>query len=143
AGNPVKDILLKLNLPNHRIFKDGGEGMSMSIQKSRVHKVAKLQDGEKRLCLVDDLKVDPHGFEGIFKDGDGVRVGGQYLLKNFVFKSSQVVIEPDGLFLSQRLAAPVKDIGKALSITWSIVILGMWNKSTISRTFSICSFASS
>ncbi|GJV53596.1 hypothetical protein Tco_1449337 [Tanacetum coccineum] len=26
AGNPVKDILLKLNLPNHRILKDGGEG---------------------------------------------------------------------------------------------------------------------
>ncbi|GJY08344.1 hypothetical protein Tco_0375398 [Tanacetum coccineum] len=26
AGNPVKEILLKLNLPDHRIFKDGGEG---------------------------------------------------------------------------------------------------------------------
>ncbi|GKB15987.1 hypothetical protein Tco_0849910 [Tanacetum coccineum] len=25
AGNPVKDILLKLNLPEHRILKDGGE----------------------------------------------------------------------------------------------------------------------
>ncbi|GKE21446.1 putative reverse transcriptase domain-containing protein, partial [Tanacetum coccineum] len=25
AGNPVKDILLKLNLPDHRILKDGGE----------------------------------------------------------------------------------------------------------------------
>ncbi|GKA76562.1 reverse transcriptase domain-containing protein [Tanacetum coccineum] len=25
AGNPVKEILLKLNLPDHRIFKDGGE----------------------------------------------------------------------------------------------------------------------
>ncbi|GJW75956.1 hypothetical protein Tco_0137638 [Tanacetum coccineum] len=39
AGNPVKEILLKLNLPDHRIFKYGGE------------------DGEMRLCLVDDLKV--------------------------------------------------------------------------------------
>ncbi|GKE33933.1 hypothetical protein Tco_1453255 [Tanacetum coccineum] len=46
-----------------------------------------------------------------------VRAGGQYLLRNFVFISSQVVIEPDGLFLSQRLAATVKDIRKALSIT--------------------------
>ncbi|GKE42354.1 hypothetical protein Tco_1469638 [Tanacetum coccineum] len=27
AGNPVKEILLKLNLPDHRIFKDGGEGL--------------------------------------------------------------------------------------------------------------------
>ncbi|GJX31562.1 hypothetical protein Tco_0241417 [Tanacetum coccineum] len=26
AGNPVKEILLKLNLPDHRILKDGGEG---------------------------------------------------------------------------------------------------------------------
>ncbi|GKC03632.1 hypothetical protein Tco_0995242 [Tanacetum coccineum] len=25
AKNPVKEILLKLNLPNHRILKDGGE----------------------------------------------------------------------------------------------------------------------
>ncbi|GJY13501.1 hypothetical protein Tco_0382810 [Tanacetum coccineum] len=28
AGNPVKEILLKLNLLDHRIFKDGGEGCS-------------------------------------------------------------------------------------------------------------------
>ncbi|GKB32439.1 hypothetical protein Tco_0871840 [Tanacetum coccineum] len=39
AGNPIKEILLKLNLPDHRILKDGGK------------------DGESRLCLVDDLKV--------------------------------------------------------------------------------------
>ncbi|GJS66488.1 hypothetical protein Tco_0681052 [Tanacetum coccineum] len=26
AGNPVKGILLKLNIPDHRILKDGGEG---------------------------------------------------------------------------------------------------------------------
>ncbi|GJW66340.1 hypothetical protein Tco_0120764 [Tanacetum coccineum] len=26
AGNPVKEILLKLNIPDHRILKDGGEG---------------------------------------------------------------------------------------------------------------------
>ncbi|GJW57014.1 hypothetical protein Tco_0103745 [Tanacetum coccineum] len=30
AGNPVKEILLKLNLPDHRIRKDGGEGGDMS-----------------------------------------------------------------------------------------------------------------
>ncbi|GJR91216.1 hypothetical protein Tco_0215227 [Tanacetum coccineum] len=29
AGNPVKEILLKLNLPDHRILKDGGEGHHM------------------------------------------------------------------------------------------------------------------
>ncbi|GJV86860.1 hypothetical protein Tco_1530798 [Tanacetum coccineum] len=85
AGNHVKEILLKLNLPDHRILKDGGEvkeflrsfrhtnterlsrsdevlklksfkkdailklfkstikkGMSMSVQKSQVHKMAKF-----------------------------------------------------------------------------------------------------
>ncbi|GKC76215.1 hypothetical protein Tco_1126989 [Tanacetum coccineum] len=80
AGNPVKKILLKLNLSNHRLFKDGGgdfrysdtthlsrsvkvlklknfkkdatlklfkNGMSMSVQKSQVHKMAKFQDGEE------------------------------------------------------------------------------------------------
>ncbi|GJV44740.1 hypothetical protein Tco_1429276 [Tanacetum coccineum] len=58
AGNPVKKILLKLNLSDHRLFKDGLEnGMSMSVQKSQVHKMAKLQVGVKRLCLVDDLKM--------------------------------------------------------------------------------------
>ncbi|GJU14889.1 hypothetical protein Tco_1142855 [Tanacetum coccineum] len=80
AGNPVKKILLKLNLSDHRLFKMVVEvpdfrysdtthlsrsvkvlklknfkkdatlklfknGMSMSVQKSQVHKMAKLQDG--------------------------------------------------------------------------------------------------
>ncbi|GJR50900.1 hypothetical protein Tco_1401421 [Tanacetum coccineum] len=30
AGNPVKQILLKLNLPDHRKLKDGGEGAALS-----------------------------------------------------------------------------------------------------------------
>ncbi|GJW73283.1 hypothetical protein Tco_0132653 [Tanacetum coccineum] len=89
AGNPVKEILLKLNLPDHRILKDGGEDFRYSDTErlSRSDKVLKLknfkkdatlklfkstnqeryehvgpevissQDGETRLCLVDDLKV--------------------------------------------------------------------------------------
>ncbi|GJR30846.1 hypothetical protein Tco_1107078 [Tanacetum coccineum] len=31
VGNPVKEILLKLNLPDHRILKDGGEGLRRTI----------------------------------------------------------------------------------------------------------------
>ncbi|GJX44820.1 hypothetical protein Tco_0261496 [Tanacetum coccineum] len=34
AGNPVKDILLKLNLPDHRILKDGGKGATLKLFKS-------------------------------------------------------------------------------------------------------------
>ncbi|GJW14868.1 hypothetical protein Tco_0019001 [Tanacetum coccineum] len=30
AGNPVKEILLKLNLPDHRLLKDGGEDFRYS-----------------------------------------------------------------------------------------------------------------
>ncbi|GJV43282.1 hypothetical protein Tco_1427818 [Tanacetum coccineum] len=34
AGNPVKEILLKLNLPDHRILKDGGEDATLKLFKS-------------------------------------------------------------------------------------------------------------
>ncbi|GJX15585.1 hypothetical protein Tco_0216417 [Tanacetum coccineum] len=30
AGNPVKKILLKLNLSDHRLFKDGGGGLTVA-----------------------------------------------------------------------------------------------------------------
>nr|GEV02585.1 hypothetical protein [Tanacetum cinerariifolium] len=33
AGNPVKDILLKLNLSDHRILKDGGEGTCFQLSQ--------------------------------------------------------------------------------------------------------------
>ncbi|GJS93731.1 hypothetical protein Tco_0800699, partial [Tanacetum coccineum] len=88
ARNPIKEILLKLNLPDHRsiltdskILKDGGEDTerlsrsdevlklknfkkdaTLKLFKStnpRSHKFTRwqsLQDGETRLCLVDDLK---------------------------------------------------------------------------------------
>ncbi|GJV05314.1 retrovirus-related pol polyprotein from transposon TNT 1-94 [Tanacetum coccineum] len=97
AGNPVKEILLKLNLPDHRsILTDLKEYIKMDMEvpgssrltrfiatcsystdiykdimkaqlsyqekyehvgpKSQDHKMARLQDDVKRLCLVDDLK---------------------------------------------------------------------------------------
>ncbi|GJS37609.1 hypothetical protein Tco_0535991 [Tanacetum coccineum] len=34
AGNPVKEILLKLNLPDHRILKDGGEETLGQLMKN-------------------------------------------------------------------------------------------------------------
>ncbi|GJR22487.1 hypothetical protein Tco_0971014 [Tanacetum coccineum] len=90
AGNPVKRILLKLNLSDHRsILTDSKDQIKMEMERRSVKvkelrerciiKVFKLknqekyehvgpkitsftrwqrlQDGEKRLCLVDDLKV--------------------------------------------------------------------------------------
>ncbi|GJZ56054.1 hypothetical protein Tco_0611247 [Tanacetum coccineum] len=82
AGNHVKEILLKLNLPYHRIFKDRGEEhaefdesdtyvlerfdtsagnpvkeilLKLNLPDHRIFK-DRGEDDETRLCLVDDLK---------------------------------------------------------------------------------------
>ncbi|GJU30603.1 hypothetical protein Tco_1174192 [Tanacetum coccineum] len=72
AENPVKEILLKLNLPDHRILKDGGEDFRYSdtVRPSQSDEVLKLKNikkdaslklfkltNQERLCLVDDLKM--------------------------------------------------------------------------------------
>nr|GEX34150.1 hypothetical protein [Tanacetum cinerariifolium] len=54
-----------------------------------------------------------------------VRAGGQYLFRNLDFRVFQLVIEPNGSFLSQRLAALVRDMGKARSI---ICLPPEWSK---------------
>ncbi|GJY33984.1 hypothetical protein Tco_0418453 [Tanacetum coccineum] len=73
AGNPVKEILLKLNLPDHRMevkrqsvkvkeiqercsikaFQDYQikKGMSMSVQKSQVHEMAKFTRCQNEIIL--------------------------------------------------------------------------------------------
>ncbi|GJW95074.1 hypothetical protein Tco_0174746 [Tanacetum coccineum] len=49
ARNTVKDILLKLNLPDHRILKDGGEDFRYSdtVRPSQSDEVLKLKNFEK------------------------------------------------------------------------------------------------
>ncbi|GJU32026.1 hypothetical protein Tco_1175615 [Tanacetum coccineum] len=73
TGNPVKEILLKLNLPDHSDkvlkLKNFKKYASLKLSKlsyqekyehvgpkSQDHKMERLQDNVKRLCLVDDLK---------------------------------------------------------------------------------------
>ncbi|GJV77426.1 hypothetical protein Tco_1509010 [Tanacetum coccineum] len=59
AGNPVKEILLKLNLPDHRIRKDGGEVKefqrsfrhSNTERLSRSDEVLKLKNFKKDATL--------------------------------------------------------------------------------------------
>ncbi|GJU81742.1 hypothetical protein Tco_1284107 [Tanacetum coccineum] len=53
AGNPVKEILLKLSLPDHRILKDGGEDFHYSDTKrlSRSDEVLKLKNFMKDATL--------------------------------------------------------------------------------------------
>ncbi|GJS84365.1 hypothetical protein Tco_0750906 [Tanacetum coccineum] len=62
AGNPVKEILLKLNLPDHRILKDGGEVLKSKNFKevlrhsdteclSRSDEVLKLKNFKKDATL--------------------------------------------------------------------------------------------
>ncbi|GJT37526.1 zinc finger, CCHC-type containing protein [Tanacetum coccineum] len=50
AGNPVKEILLKLNLPDHRIFKDGGEEELTLVELAshlRIEESLRVQDSDK------------------------------------------------------------------------------------------------
>ncbi|GKC01052.1 hypothetical protein Tco_0987188, partial [Tanacetum coccineum] len=53
AGNPVKKILLKLNLSDHRLFKDGGGDFRYSdtAHLSRSDKVLKLKNFKKDATL--------------------------------------------------------------------------------------------
>ncbi|GJY30461.1 hypothetical protein Tco_0413956 [Tanacetum coccineum] len=46
AGNPVKEILLKLNLPDHRIRKDGGEVRTAIKPFKTFQKEKKLEDND-------------------------------------------------------------------------------------------------
>ncbi|GJX61059.1 hypothetical protein Tco_0293959 [Tanacetum coccineum] len=64
AGNPVKEILLKLNLPDHRILKDGGEAFQVNKtkngrrhvgQKSQDNKMTNVSQMAKRDYVCDDL----------------------------------------------------------------------------------------
>ncbi|GJV24259.1 hypothetical protein Tco_1376954 [Tanacetum coccineum] len=51
AGNPVKEILLKLNLPDHRILKDGGEAHSYMFQDFRYSDTIRLSRSDEVLKL--------------------------------------------------------------------------------------------
>ncbi|GKD02857.1 hypothetical protein Tco_1177831, partial [Tanacetum coccineum] len=53
AGNPVKEILLKLNLPDHRILKDGGEDFRYSDTErlSQSDEVLKVKNFKKDATL--------------------------------------------------------------------------------------------
>ncbi|GJU90602.1 hypothetical protein Tco_1303025 [Tanacetum coccineum] len=56
AGNPVKDILLKLNLPEHRILKDGGEDATY-IFSSQQDQERYEHDGPEVTCFTKMAKV--------------------------------------------------------------------------------------
>ncbi|GJT41686.1 hypothetical protein Tco_0941551 [Tanacetum coccineum] len=48
SGNPVKEILLKLNLPDHRILKDGGEVLTLkNFKKDAALKLFKSTNQER------------------------------------------------------------------------------------------------
>ncbi|GJT48651.1 hypothetical protein Tco_0974808 [Tanacetum coccineum] len=48
AGNPIKEILLKLNLPDHRILKDAGEVLKLkNFKKDATLKLFKSTNQER------------------------------------------------------------------------------------------------
>ncbi|GJT17106.1 hypothetical protein Tco_0875812 [Tanacetum coccineum] len=56
AGNPVKEILLKLNLPDHRILKDGGE--VKEFQRSFRHSDTERLSRSDEVLKLKNLKKD-------------------------------------------------------------------------------------
>ncbi|GJR15280.1 hypothetical protein Tco_0797932 [Tanacetum coccineum] len=56
AGNPVKEILLKLNLPDHRILKDGGE--VKEFQRSFCHSDIERLSRSDEVLKLKNLKKD-------------------------------------------------------------------------------------
>ncbi|GJU64447.1 hypothetical protein Tco_1246282 [Tanacetum coccineum] len=60
AGNPVKEILLKLNLPNHRILEDGGEELSEEITINEYLKEVRDDSGPGivKLAFEENIKFE-------------------------------------------------------------------------------------
>ncbi|GJV49765.1 hypothetical protein Tco_1439977 [Tanacetum coccineum] len=56
AVNHVKDILLKLNLPDHRILKDGGEGVTLKLLKSTNQERCSRSHSRQATDQAQDLK---------------------------------------------------------------------------------------
>ncbi|GJY76148.1 hypothetical protein Tco_0481264 [Tanacetum coccineum] len=73
AGNPVKEILLKLNLPDHRILKDGGEVKefqrsfrhSDTERLSRSDEVLKLKNFKKDATLNLSKSINQEWYEHV------------------------------------------------------------------------------
>ncbi|GJS34811.1 uncharacterized mitochondrial protein-like protein [Tanacetum coccineum] len=61
AGNPVKEILLKLNLPDHRIIKDEGEGIANLEQIIEDIQVRHQADKESLLNAICEHKNSQEG----------------------------------------------------------------------------------
>ncbi|GJR39821.1 hypothetical protein Tco_1215505 [Tanacetum coccineum] len=74
AGNPVKEILLKLNLPDHRKLKDGGEVKefqrrfhhSDTERLSRSDEVLKLKNFKKDVTLKLFKSTNQERYEHVF-----------------------------------------------------------------------------
>ncbi|GJR54774.1 retrovirus-related pol polyprotein from transposon TNT 1-94 [Tanacetum coccineum] len=72
AGNPVKEILLKLNLPDHRILKDGGEG---DVKKSLEYVVYSVSHAKMLWIIVrgDESLILWEGY-GVLRDLLGAQI---------------------------------------------------------------------
>ncbi|GKA80618.1 hypothetical protein Tco_0787310 [Tanacetum coccineum] len=70
AGNPVKEILLKLNLPDHRILKDGGEDFCYSDTErlSRSDEVLNVKNFKKDATLKLSKSTNQEWYEHVGPD---------------------------------------------------------------------------
>ncbi|GKB63383.1 hypothetical protein Tco_0919569, partial [Tanacetum coccineum] len=75
AGNPVKEILLKLNLPDHRIHKDGGE--VKEFQRSFCHSDTERLSRSDEVLKLKNFKKD--GSLKLFKSTNHERCSRSHL----------------------------------------------------------------
>ncbi|GJV08927.1 G-type lectin S-receptor-like serine/threonine-protein kinase [Tanacetum coccineum] len=75
AGNPVKEILLKLNLPDHRIFKDGSE----VVGEGKLIRLEIVQETTDKFSISDKvlLKVSP--WKGLVRIGKRSKLAPRYV----------------------------------------------------------------
>ncbi|GJZ32997.1 hypothetical protein Tco_0578433 [Tanacetum coccineum] len=124
AGNPVKEILLKLNLPDHRILKDGGEDYDHGSFES-----FPLYEAKHR------LKIHFHVEKRLgFLRGVGRKeLGGKNRLMKAVQSSSHVSIVPSLSSSNHVFASPVSDRGNIIRRTTSFSVSLYLNISQIPR----------
>ncbi|GKB37811.1 hypothetical protein Tco_0882753, partial [Tanacetum coccineum] len=58
AGNPIKEILLKLNLPDHRVLKDGVKRFQRSFRHSDTKRLSRSDEVLKLKNLKKDATLN-------------------------------------------------------------------------------------
>ncbi|GJY36924.1 hypothetical protein Tco_0422302 [Tanacetum coccineum] len=113
AGNPVKEILLKLNLPDHRILKDGGE--VKEFQRSFCHSDTERLSQSDEVLKLKNFKKD--ATLKLFKSTNQERFGARVIVRRLARGSDEARYWL--VYLSQHYNS-----WTLLEATWSPMVRG-------------------